>query len=588
MAKAICKFPPRVRAGRQARPCQFARSASPMHAPSNPDTRFRPTFIFLALITATAVVRIILTYNEFNQVWDEPAHIACGMEWLQRGKYTLEPQHPPLARVADALGPYLAGSRLVGHGDMWQEGNEILYGDGRYFYNLTLARLGVLPFFLLSVGVVWLWARRLFGEWAALLAVALYTMQPVVLAHAGFATTDMALNATVVLALFAFVTWLDKPNYSRSVLLGLATALAVVSKFSTLVFLPAAGLGILVSRWISAGRPVRPSGTRIRNLLKPLAVSIACAFVLVWAAYRFSFYPVSTAANRPHVPIDHLFGNHGTLHDLAYALDEAPIPAPELVKGIEDVRDHAVGGHRAYMFGRLDRHGWWYFFPVTLAVKTPIAFQLLAGIGLIFLLNDVARGRNFKPAEPAVAAGAILLVCMASPIDIGIRHILPVFPLMAITAAFGGASLCNSSRSRWLAPVVALLLVSDLVIVSALAHPNYLAYFNRLAGDHPERILVKGDLDWGQDLSALQRVLRSLHVEKLALSYSGTADPSQMGLPAYSPLLPRRPTKGWVAISLENLKIGVPSDQDAFAWLENYKPVAVAGRSIWVYYIPTH
>ena len=121
-----------------------------------------PVAVLVACM-ATGLARIVATYPVFNQTWDEPAHIAAGMEWIDRGTYTYEPLHPPLARVLTAIGPRLAGVRSGGHENVWLEGNSILYAGGRYDRNLALARLGVLPFFLLASLVVFLWANRIGG-----------------------------------------------------------------------------------------------------------------------------------------------------------------------------------------------------------------------------------------------------------------------------------------------------------------------------------------------------------------------------------------------------------------------------------------
>src|SRR6202044_3456189 len=100
----------------------------------------------------------------FNHTIDEPAHIACGMEWLTKGVYRYETQHPPLTRVAAALGPYLAGVHAYGKPDMYQEGAAILSANGHYDRDLALSRLGILPFFWIAALVVYLWAKRYFDE----------------------------------------------------------------------------------------------------------------------------------------------------------------------------------------------------------------------------------------------------------------------------------------------------------------------------------------------------------------------------------------------------------------------------------------
>ena len=126
-------------------------------------------------------------------------------------------------------------------------------------------------------------------------------------------------------------------------------------------------------------------------------------------------------------------------------------------------------------------------------------------------------------------------------------------------------------------------------LASARTHPDYLAYFNELAGDHPERILVDSDLDDGQDLKRLADTLRARRVPAVSLAYAGSATVAEHGLPPIRWLEPHRPVTGWVAASLYSLKLGSLDrpGHDDFAWLERYRPVARVGRSIRLYYIPT-
>src|SRR5271157_1382579 len=246
------------------------------------------TGICFALVGIGAA-RIVSTYHTFSQTNDEPAHLAAGMEWLQRGSYTFEPLHPPLARVAVAVGPYLSGLRLNGHQNLWMEGNELLLAQGRYLHNLSLARLGVLPFFLLATFLVWYWARVRYGNGPALVATILFTTSPVVLAHAGLATTDMALTATFTGALLAYINFLEKPTYLRSAILGATAALAVLSKFSALVFLPACGLTLLGTRWLMGQHRKENALAAVRARWgRAIALSSVVAVQVVWAGYRFS------------------------------------------------------------------------------------------------------------------------------------------------------------------------------------------------------------------------------------------------------------------------------------------------------------
>jgi len=536
----------------------------------------RVSFVAIAALVFIAMARIADTYSVFNQTWDEAVHIAAGLQWLEQGTYTYDPVHPPLARIAAAVGPFLDGIRSFGKENVWKEGNEVLHARGTYFRNLTLARLGILPFFIVATFLVWKFTKILFGNTAALLAVFFFTTAPPVLAHAGVATTDFALAALFVAALLALHVWLERPTFLRSLLLGLTMALALLSKLSAIVFLPAGAVPMIILHGLEQRRAGNPSRLGIRRWLVSASVSTLVLFLVVWAGYRFSVAPL-------HDVID----TDGIRHDSAYIAAQIKVPAPELFKGIQTVAMMSQYGHLSYLLGENRRTGWWYFFPVTLAVKTPLPLLILACTGSVITAFYAWRSGAWRALGPAVVALALLLVVLPSRINLGIRYILPMFPLLAIVAGFTATSLWKLRYKVPVGPLVVVVLLVWQTISSARAHPDYLAYFNELAERHPEKILVKDDLDWGQDLQRLVKVLRDLGVEEVAIRLSGSADLRRHGLPRWRLLLPEQRTSGWVAISLQWLKQGMwvpPYDQ--YAWLEAYEPVALVGRSIRLYYIP--
>jgi 4-amino-4-deoxy-L-arabinose transferase-like glycosyltransferase len=159
----------------------------------------------LALLIILALALAAGTWRTFGHTWDEPEHLAAGLELLDRGKYEYDTEHPPLARLCIALGPWLAGAHSFGRPPPSgvQEGIDILYDGGHYARTLTLARLGVLPFLGLLLLSVWCWARRTASnDVEALLAVALLAAVPAVLGHSALAALDVPGTATTLLALF--------------------------------------------------------------------------------------------------------------------------------------------------------------------------------------------------------------------------------------------------------------------------------------------------------------------------------------------------------------------------------------------------
>jgi 4-amino-4-deoxy-L-arabinose transferase-like glycosyltransferase len=567
---------------------------------------YRLSALFLICI---GVARIVSTYYEFNQTVDEPSNIACGMQLLQYRLYMMDVKHPPLSRISVSLGAYLEGARLPGpesKDTMFDVGNTILNRNNSYWHNLTLARLGTLPFFILACIVVWRWADHLFGPWPALFSLLFVSLLPPMLAHGSLATNDMAGTATLCLALYCFTLWIENPTGWAAARLGIATGLAVVSKFSALLFLPGCAAALLLLCLALGTESLRKrSPWRIgRDLL----VSLLLAYLVLWTGYLFTLAPIQ--ATQPHTAVDRLFGSHPAVHNVLCALLETPFPAGKAAGGIAALSGQNKAGQVSFFLGEWRRHGWWYFFPIIFLVKTPVAFLLLSCIGSVFLIRSFQRGRDWRRIAPLLFAGVILALSTTSRINIGVRHILAIYPLLSIVSGYSIRELWGVIRWPMISRLVAATAVVWLAASSVLAHPDYLAYFNLFASDQPERIEVDSDLDWGQDLARLSKWLRAQGVQEIALSYFGTVDLTRAGLPDYHELQPYQKVSGWVAISARYRVIpapfvatpsgagqatyySIPGNFDrikpgkgAFAWLMAYKPVARIGRSIFVYYIP--
>jgi Dolichyl-phosphate-mannose-protein mannosyltransferase len=578
----------------------------PMNAPIHSSSRIaRLAALFLVLI---AIGRIVSTYHVFNQAYDEPAHIACGMEWLDKGTFKMEPQHPPLPRVAVALGPYLAGLRLPEVGfvdgdqangyDFYGAGNQILYARGQYFHNLTLARMGVLPFFLITALVTFLWARSLLGDWPAVLAVLLLTTLPTVLGYSSVAYVDAGLLAFLPAALLALVRWLDSPGWERSLLLGGAVAGAALSNTPAMVFLPPCVLAIVLCRWWALrGETAVPLRQAVRLCVRlwwrPVALTLVAACVVLWGGYRFAVRPLSEIVERPAHDIAAL-KLPGPLQRLALkvVVADPSLPAPEFFKGILGAAAENRKLYPAYLFGQVRRGGWWYFYFCVLAFKTPPLLLIFSLIGIWLALARFRKERDWRIAAPAISVVAILLVAMPIKVNLGIRHILFVYPLLAILAAFAGYEIWQRrARGPRLVPVALGVLLFLHVLSTAWIHPNYLTYTSIFAGRHPEdRLLFGGDVDGGQDIVRLPQALAEHNVQNLHLRLYTSADLAQMNLPPFQSLAPYQRTTGWIAISILPLRAGDGLwnglHQDGYRWLDAYQPVACVGKTIRLFYVP--
>ena len=515
----------------------------------------------------------------FSHTSDEPVHVACGMEWLDKGTYQIETQHPPLARVAAALGPYLAGCRLYGPADasssrvyspgsapgapgMWATGLNILVRDGQYDRNLMLARLGILPFFWLASLVVYLWARIYIGKACAVFSALAFTFLPPILGHAGLATTDMPLTATLSAAFLTTLIWLNRPTVGNSVIWGFTVGLAVLSKFSALPYLPVALASALVW-YVIAERPgfsnlFRTTGT----LAVPFAIGVLTGFCIIWAGYRFSFGHVAFTSVR--------------------------LPAPELFSGVQEVINHNRRGDSSYLLGQHNNSGWWYYYLVGLAVKTPLPFLGLLLYGVIAKKPTNMRWGIYLAM--AFSLAILIFSSLWSHINLGIRHILPVYSGFSIVAGFGAARLLESSRKFRVYGWVLGILLSCLAATSLLAHPDYLPYFNVLADGEPEAILVDSDLDWGQDMKRLARRLRELGAQEVSFTPFVWTDPVSEGFPPIRPTDPAQPSPGWNAASLTVLKSARfgfwGNHPEVKLWMDQIAPTEKVGKGIWLWYFP--
>jgi 4-amino-4-deoxy-L-arabinose transferase-like glycosyltransferase len=505
--------------------------------------------ILLAALLLLFLGRIAVTWRVFNDTVDEPGHLSAGLQLLQTGRYTYEPEHPPLGRLLLAALPYLAGLRyhpvLWAHDGPWST-HELAF----YWKTLALARAANLLFAVLLFLTVWRWSRLLHGDDAGLAACALLVCCPNVLALAAVATLDFAAAVAVVVPAFFLWRWSEDPGWRRALAAGLAAGLAVLTKFSSLVLLPP--LALLYFVWAR------------RFPVKQVAAALVLAALVVWAGYRFETGHLAPAGHSFRSKYSD--GQTGGLPlILTRWFQHRTLPAPLLFHGLIDIASHNRVGHNAYLLGHTHQYGWWYYFPVAILLKTTLPLLLLAGLGVLRRLT----------AAPLAAAALLVAVAMTGNLNIGVRHVLAVYPFFTLLAAplFG-----QPGRRR----AAALVLLAWHAGESFRAHPDYLPYFNQWARGREHRYLADSNLDWGQDLARLARYARERRLGPLQLSYFGQADPAKFGL-SYRRLDWGKPDRGWIAISVNHL-VGIQNDPAPARWLWHLEPRVKIGQSLWLYY----
>jgi 4-amino-4-deoxy-L-arabinose transferase-like glycosyltransferase len=476
-----------------------------------------PARTVAVLLVVLAAVRIASTWRIYSATADEAIHVGAGLELLQFHKYELHTINPPPPRVLWSIVPYLSGMRFVPVGNTYDsQTHSVFYGHGDYSDNLVRARAGNLPFFIIAAAAIWLIARERFGEQGAVIAVLLFTMEPIVLGYSGLVTHDTPAVAGVAVALLAFERWLRKPDVLRAILFGTAYGFAILCKFSCIVFVPI----VCGAVWFFDRKSIR--------LMLP---AIPATLLTVWAGYGFT-----TRA---------------------------------FIDGIREILETDMGGFNAYAIGRFTQSGWWWYFPLAVAIKTTL--PLLA----LFVLGAFDREHRRTYAQYAIATIALLAVTMPSSLDIGVRYVLPLYvPLvLAATTAFMG-------RMHKLA----IVLVAAQVVVSAFAHPDYFPYFDAIAGRDPSWFLIDSNLDWGQDVLRLRDTLREEHINDIGLSLFGHEDYDALHFPPHHDVSPFVPAHGWIAVSDFSYRMTLTKN-GGWLWLQQ-QPYRRVGTSIRLYHLP--
>lgn len=530
--------------------------------------RFRGAWSWLLLLGLALFCWGALSYNSVAQspTMDEQNHIARGYALLRTGDPRLSLEHPPLINVLEAV-PLLSmsGLRLPVDDGSWDAGEWYHFADlFLWQYNqdfaqmVFLARFPICVLTLLLAALCARWARELWGGAAGLLAFALVSLDPNILAHGSLATNDLGLAFTVTLA--GYLTWKAAQKFrGRDVILvGVGWGWLLSAKLTGVVF-----MGLFAG--ILAGLAVSPRSGLWRRRWLAIAGMGCVALVTLWATYAFAWTPATDAG--PGYPLG------------LYA------------RGLLGLFSQASGGRPAYFLGKTSVQGWGWYFPMTFALKTPLATLTL----IVLSLPALGHRENWKPVLFLWLPIAIYWgLAIQGALNLGYRHLLPTLPLLYIWVA----RLARPSPGvKW----VVRGAVVGLFIETLLIAPFFLSYFNPLAGGPEQgwRIVADSNIDWGQDLARLARYVQEHPPGEVKLSWFGSAYPEAYGI-AYTPLpgLPHHfdlwaappfnttaPEPGVYIISVSNL-VEIPfEDKYVFAYFRAREPDVRIGYSIYMYWV---
>jgi hypothetical protein len=585
----------------------------------------RRAVVYLLFTTLLLVISISSLRNK-SVTADEPAHLPSGYSYLATGDFRLNPEHPPLVKVLSAL-PLLIIKPKIDLGDStWVEGRQWEFGK-KFLYEWNDAdRLlfwGRLPIILLAAGIgifLSFAARELYGEKAGYLALALYLFNPDLLAHGQLVTTDLAASGFIFLSVYLFYRTLRHLTILNILFTCLAVGLALISKFSGLFTFPMMFLvGVfyaysknpvkLDSGWKFVPPIVETRRAKFAAAIALIVVTGLAGLIVIWGSYTFRYSagePVSIP-NAINADITRTINwqkiqeRMGRVVQPVRAVFEMGVLPEAYLHGFR----HFVVNSRwrdSFLHGQYSNTGWRYYFLVTFLVKTTIPLIILIVLGII-LIRRYGAG---MAAEAMLLAPVVFFMAtaMASHINIGHRHILPIYPFLIVSAS-KIARAFDPPRHKVLAAVCALL-VSWNIVETALIYPHFLSYFNQIVGgpSNGYQWLVDSNIDWGQDMKGLANYMRQHPDEEVYLSYFGHARPEYYGvkpkiLPGY-PYFPggnyvgfdQIPSGATVAVSAANLQcvltkeIDVPGIEQFMRRLREMRPVAEIGYSIKIYRLP--
>ena len=459
--------------------------------------------------------------------FDENEHVPAGAAIVTRGDFMLAPEQAPLARMAYALAALAAGARVppLEHGPRYNEfdfGQDFAHANADRFVRIySAARLLSVMYSVLLALLVWHWARRLHGPRGGLLALAAYSFAPEALAHAGVAGIDMPSALTVTASLYGFWRFTREGTWRAWAFTALAVSLALLTRFNALQLGPVFLLLALLAPL--GGRPPRPLRLWIGLALLPLAMLLA-----LQAAYlgRTSWLPLS----QWH------FGSLAFQH-LQQRWPWLRLPLPDaFVAGLDFLGTMRQTPVLTLLLGRVSPETHWYYAPFALLIKWPLGFLgLLLARGLFVFRAPHAPKHAWHERFAWLSALALMLLAMfVTRLDVGIRYLLPMVPLLCVwigalaaPAARFPAALERAHR-RWALTGAALC---ALAAAEALAGEPYpLSFFNRLAGPHADQLVNDSAVDWGQGLVALRDELQRRGIGRIYLTYHGTTDPALYGI----------------------------------------------------------
>lgn len=588
----------------------------------------RTRIIAVSVVLIATILAITSSLGD-SPIVDEIPHIGAGYSYISKLDYRLNPEHPPLVKDLAGL-PLLAISLnqkafsttywTKDVNGQWNFGRTLIFESGNNGDIIKdLARLPMLLFFLAACYLVWRWSYERYGDTAALIAVVLMAFSPTILAHSRFVTTDMAAAAMVLAASYFFLRFLRSPGKWSFIWASLILGLALLAKFNTVLlgpyFMAVAGLYGLEGHWQSRKYWIRS----VRYIGFSVLIGLTAFCAVVWPVYIAQTWNYPTA--RQVSDTTTILGSQpdNPLKTITLWASDKPVirAAGHWTLGLAMVAQRTGGGNTIYWLGQVVNAGGLLYFPIVYFLKEPLAWWALFAMALTALAfhrhrhkNELKNGswwsRNTEEWIWLLWLAIYWLISVRSTLNIGVRHLLPIYPFTIMLIA-GRLSVLidwlkkhDQARLKWFSLAIAILL-GWYTFESVKVYPHYLSYFNQIAGGPSGgyRYVTDSNLDWGQDLKRLAIWVNDQKIRRISLDYFGWASPQYYlkDRVVYATVskwrdaddfIRNNSSNGWIAISGTFLQEAIHRTNQTgsgYRWLLNYKPEVVVGNSIFVYHI---
>lgn len=483
---------------------------------------------------------------------DEVAHIPAGYATVYLHDYRLNPEHPPLMKDLAALPLQFMHLAFPTDLPTWTMQGNGQWDVGRYFLYylgnnadmiLFAARMPILLVALLFGVFLYEVCRRHWGTGVGLLTLFFYCLSPNILAHATLVTTDLGLSAFAFVAIVAFARFVRMPTRWNLVWLSLALAGVELVKFSAFILYPLLGLIAAGLVW-AMDRPKRML-ERLRVLVGGFVAASALSWVWMWLFYMPQVWLMPEDVQNRLIQSQLPYGLGHSVAQVLISFNHGPVlkPIAQYLLGLAMVFGRVVGGGVTYFNGQASTQIYRLYFPELVLLKTQVALLIMLAVVMGYGIWRVVTGDQRRLGRFASHVRTHVLewtlgifgivyfsIAVAGNLELGIRHILPVYIPLFVLVAIGVVKTLRllAKQGQLLPASIGFVVLAVWYGASTiLVYPSYLAYFNEIAGGpaHADRYFSDSSVDWGQDLKRLKSyVVDHPEIKHIAVDYFGGGD----------------------------------------------------------------